>query len=262
MKSQQCIIVVPIYKENPDELEQLSLKQLDKIINNTFDICFIHPSSVDLELYNKLFISSEVLSKQFDDSYFTSLQSYSKLCLEYNLYSEFSDYEYMLMYQPDCWIFRNEIEKFCNMNYDYIGAPIYSKMSNWPSLLIGSHPVVGNGGLSLRKISKMMDITNPDGYIHKKYENEWNNIAYEDMFICDFVAHDIYMNIPDYKLAETFSIDFLPAKKDNINPMAVHRVFVCYDFWKNMINELNDEHIQELCKIEINKTFSHYNHTD
>ena len=258
----KCIIVVPVYKVVPDELEQLSLKQLDNIINNTIKISLIAPSTINEDEYLKLFVKSEVDIINFDNSYFTSLESYSRLCLEYKFYKTFDEYEYMLMYQPDCWIFRNEILEWCDKGYDYVGAPIYSAGSNWPSLLRSNHPMVGNGGLSLRKMSKMLFITNPDEYVHKKYNDIWSTITYEDMFICDMVAHDIYINIPDYRIAEKFSIDFLPNDPARLNPMGAHRVFVCYKFWKNRLDFLNDPHIQELCVVEIKKTFGHYNHND
>ena len=36
-----CVIVVPVYNEVPNELEQLSLKQLDTIINDDTEICLV-----------------------------------------------------------------------------------------------------------------------------------------------------------------------------------------------------------------------------
>ena len=243
----KCIIVVPTHKYEPDELEQLSLKQLDKIINNEIDICFVCPEKFNTEAYKKLFEKSEFTTKVFDDKFFTSFKGYNHLCLDYDFYKSFEDYEYMLIYQTDCWIFRNEIEKFCDMGYDYIGGPIYSAGSNWPSFKIGTRPIVGNGGLSLRKISKMMKILDPKGYVYKKHKKEWEDIEYEDMFLCDVLFHDILVNVPDYRVAEQFSIDSLPRHIAQLNPMSVHRVFAFYQWWKTKIPELNDEHIMELC---------------
>ena len=156
----------------------------------------------------------------------------------------------MLIYQTDCWIFRNEIKKFCEMGYDYIGGPIYSPGSRWPSFKNSMRPVVGNGGLSLRKISMMLKLTDPNGYLYNKYKDGWNSVEYEDMFICDVLAHDIYINIPDYRIAEQFSIDTLPHHMNKLNPMAAHRVFALYQYWNKRIDELNDEHIAELCSAE------------
>lgn len=57
----------------------------------------------------------------------------------------------MLIYQLDAYIFKDELDYWCNKSYDYIGAPWFENYSFhekgfnlWK---------VGNGGFSLRKIS-------------------------------------------------------------------------------------------------------------
>ena len=42
-----CVIVVPVYNEVPNELEQLSLKQLDTIINDDTEICLVGPDRMN-----------------------------------------------------------------------------------------------------------------------------------------------------------------------------------------------------------------------
>lgn len=253
-----CAIVVPIYHTTPDELEQLSLKQLNRVIGSEFDVFLIGPDYVDFDDYSKYLSGSGTNNYLeyviFDDKYFKSNKSYSQLCLSYDFYDTFNKYDYMMIYQTDCWIFRNEIQKFCDMSYDYIGGPIYSPASAWTSLKKGLHPIVGNGGLSLRKISTMLKITNPDGYIYNKYKNEWDKIEYEDYVICDVFSHDIKMNIPDYKIAEKFSLDFLPNNVNELDPMSAHRVFALHQYWNKYIPELNDEHIQNLCEKEFKRS--------
>ena len=245
-----CVIVVPVYNEVPNELEKLSLKQLDIIIKDDIEICLVGPNRINFSSYVELFNNNKPKHANFNDKYFESNKSYSQLCLSYDFYKRFDDYEYMLIYQTDCWIFRNEIKKFCEMGYDYIGGPIYSPGSRWPSFKNSMRPVVGNGGLSLRKISMMLKLTDPNGYLYNKYKDEWNSVEYEDMFICDVLAHDIYINIPDYRIAEQFSIDTLPRHMNKLNPKAAHRVFALYQYWNKRIDELNDEHISELCSVE------------
>ena len=245
-----CVIVVPVYNEVPNELEKLSLKQLDIIVKDDIEICLVGPNRINFSSYVELFNNNKPKHANFDDKYFESNKSYSQLCLSYDFYKRFDDYEYMLIYQTDCWIFRNEIKKFCEMGYDYIGGPIYSPGSRWPGFKNSMRPVVGNGGLSLRKISTMLKLTDQNGYLYNKYKDEWNSVDYEDMFICDVLAHDIYINIPDYRIAEQFSIDTLPRHMNKLNPMGAQRVFALYQYWNKRIDELNDDHIAELCSAE------------
>lgn len=245
-----CVIVVPVYNEVPNELEQLSLKQLDAIIKDDTEICLVGPNRINFSSYVELFNNNIPTCTNFDDKYFESNKSYSQLCLSYDFYKRFDYYEYMFIYQTDCWIFRNEIKKFCEMGYDYIGGPIYSPGSHWPGFNTCSRPIVGNGGLSLRKISTMKKLTDKNGYLYNKHKDKWNDVKYEDMFICDVLAHDVYINIPDYKIAEQFSIDTLPIHMNKLDPMAAHRVFALYQYWNKRIDELNDAHIAELCSAE------------
>ena len=254
-----CVIVVPVYNEVPNELERLSLKQLDIIVKDDIEICLVGPNRINFSSYVELFNNNKPKHENFDDKYFESNKSYSQLCLSYDFYKRFDDYEYMLIYQTDCWIFRNEIKKFCDMGYVYIAGPIYSPRSRCPGFKTSMRLVVRNGGSSLRKISTMLKLTEQNGYLYNKYKDEWNSVDYEDMFICDVLAHDIYINIPDYRIAEQFSIDTLPRHMNKLNPMAAHRVFALYQYWNKRIDELNDDHIAELCSAEyenFKKTYS------
>ena len=246
----KCIIIVPVYNDYPNKLEKLSLKQLDNIINNEIDICLVGPNNINYGEYVDMFKNNIPTCMNFNNEYFESNKSYSQLCINYEFYTAFDDYEYMMIYQTDCWIFRNDIIKYCDMGYDYIGGPIYSPGSRWPGFKNSMRPIVGNGGLSLRKISTMKKLTDPNGYSYNKHKDEWDSVEYEDMFICDVLAHDIYINIPDYRIAEQFAIDTLPMHINKLNPMGAHRVFALHNYWKQRINELTDEEISRLCIIE------------
>ena len=92
-------------------------------------------------------------------------------------YSAFREYDYMLLYQLDAFVFKNELLYWCNKNYDYIGAPwIASKQTLLKKIELQFKSKrkqkraeiffkVGNGGFSLRRIQKFFDIT-------EKYKNE------------------------------------------------------------------------------------------
>lgn len=48
---------------------------------------------------------------------------YNRLMLSEDLYSAFSNYEYILICQSDAYIFRDELKEWCEAGYDYVGAP-------------------------------------------------------------------------------------------------------------------------------------------
>ena len=78
-----------------------------------------------------------------------NVSEYSKILSTPQFY-EFIHAEYVLIFQTDSYLRRFGMEEYVKLGYDYIGAP-------WPHE--GWDFQAGNGGLSLRKISKMLEVT-------------------------------------------------------------------------------------------------------
>lgn len=151
------VIVIPIYRQYLTKTERMSLVQCINILNK-YDIVLVCPKTLNLEEYKN--INKSFLIQRFPDSYFKNKNTYSKLCLSESFYKSFKQYKYMLIYQLDCWVFKDDLQKWCNKDFDYIGAP-------WPSdhLMaqgLNNISLVGNGGLSLRKISTMIELCKTD----------------------------------------------------------------------------------------------------
>ena len=141
-------VVVPVYKNNISSVEMISLMQLKKMLGG-FPIILVAPNNLDISLYISYGIESVV---RFDDNYFKDTLSYSLLCLSIDFYKSFIAYEYILVYQLDAFVFDNRLLEFCEMGYDYIGAPV-------PCECWGELPFhVGNGGFSLRKVSSVISV--------------------------------------------------------------------------------------------------------
>ena len=102
--------------------------------------------------------------------------------------------EMFLVFQTDtmiCKPFKDTIYNF--MEYDYVGAPWNYNLQD--SITKGQ---VGNGGLSLRRKSKMLEIALNVRY--NLYE------FHEDAYFSGLLGH-IHVNKPDYTKASTFSIE-------------------------------------------------------
>ena len=90
-------VVIPIYKEDLDCVEEISLKQLYSVIGGkNYDVYLVHPEGLKLDNYYKIY--PNLLNKSFYPIYFKNTHTYSQLCISYGFYNEFSDYEYMLIY--------------------------------------------------------------------------------------------------------------------------------------------------------------------
>ena len=91
------------------------------------------------------------------------------------------------------------------MNYDYIGAPV--PIWHWPKKM---NTRVGNGGLSLRKISSMLRVLKNKADIFQKANfNDKFAIEFEDKFLsyCTTV-NELHFRSPTLKQALDFSVEF------------------------------------------------------
>ena len=254
-------IVIPVYKTELNCIEEISLKRLNTVIGEkNYDVYLVHPENLNLDIYYKYY--SNLKSIAFLPDYFENTATYSQLCLNYDFYNTFSDYNYMLIYQLDCYLFYDAIEEWCNKDYDYIGGPIVSTDCGWDTLKKSQeknkkyHPYVGNGGFSLRKISTFKDICDPNGELRKLYnltDEKLKQVAFEDKYFCNDL-HDIYkLDIPFWKDAFNFGIDMsvdvvYNLFKLNPNPMGIHSFDKNIRWWKTRIPECMDEKVIQFCE--------------
>ena len=227
-----CAILIPVYRKM-NAYEKFSYNMLKDTVHNT-DIFIVCGNSFD---------SSEFAENKqcFDDSYFKSMADYSRLCKSYEFYDRFSDYKYILIYQLDCLIFRDDIDYWCEQGYDYIGGPIVSRNAQWDYA-----PVVGNGGFSLRKVDYFKSITDPNGDFRKKYDlylnlNRKKDLyeTFEDLYFCEFVNNHWLFDVPTIEDGVHFSLDMNPDILYNVFktlPMGCHAYCKNIPFWEKLIN--------------------------
>ncbi len=198
-------IVIPVYKPQLTSKEYISLKQCYDVLNK-YPIYIIAPKSLDLTIYNEWF---HIRSIRFDDENFTSVEAYSKFCLEKELYSAFDQFDYILIYQLDAFVFSDRLLEWCEKGYDYIGAPC-------PNTFWGDVPFwVGNGGFSLRKVISFLRIVSQKDKLIVDIKNEFGDFlvkklrTMEDFFFsyCGY-RKDIDFCTPSVKEALSFSVEY------------------------------------------------------
>lgn len=149
----KACVVVPIYAEQPGPLERASLRQCLNVLRS-HRIFFCCQESLNTAVYDSIAGEYGIACavERFPDAYFASPFTYSKLMLNVDFYSRFPHWEYMLVYQLDCWVFRDELAQWCSKGYDYIGAPWFEGFADSNADSPFMEPS-GNGGFSLRKIA-------------------------------------------------------------------------------------------------------------
>jgi hypothetical protein len=155
MNKKEICIVIPIYKEALNEYEVRSVLQCIKILSD-YSIYFICSKDLKIDFY-KVHFPGVKRYTFFKSSYFEDLAGYNRLMLSAAFYKTFNEYQYMLVYQTDCYVFRDELLEWANKGYDYIGGIWFDDYHGNPNL--GAklwYP--GNGGLSLRKVKAIIQV--------------------------------------------------------------------------------------------------------
>lgn len=153
----QVAVVIPYYHNELSETERIAFKQCIKVLLN-YPIMLIAPDSIEI---SEAVQDSGVQIVKVPSKWMQSIESYNQMMLNENFYRMFLEYKYILIYQLDAFVFQDELKKFCNLGYDYIGAP-------W---LFGAEYFkgkrdcrgnVGNGGFSLRNVEASIKMLKDD----------------------------------------------------------------------------------------------------
>lgn len=254
-------IVIPLYKAQLNSFEEISIRQCFKILSR-FKIIAVKPQCLDLTDYPFKF--DEVIS--FDDAFFADIQGYNRLMLSAIFYQSFLDFHHILIYQPDAFVFSDDLDYWCSAGYDYIGAPwlvtypdVIKKIKNTSLAFLQTKIKlnrskselltkvqfdnrVGNGGLSLRNTKKFFNICQQEiemiAFYNQKDEHYYN----EDSFWCIEVNRNTKrLTIPGYKKAVYFAVEnFLPQAFKLTNgklPFGCHAWDTHLDFWRPIFKE-------------------------
>jgi hypothetical protein len=227
-------IAIPIYLPTIDGLELFSLQySLNKLDANR-EIYFVCPKSLKSEFYSNLFPTAKFAI--FDDCHFQSIIDYSQLLLTHEFYEKFSAYEFILLYQTDALILRDELDYWSNQEYDYIGAPWYPAQLAFTKTLNDDYYkkqdkiiryYVGNGGLSLRRIKKCIELMDE---FPEAAANMGERIIIEDRFFSIFGLLSNNFSIPNKLIASRFSLEMSPDFYYELN--SNHLPMGCHAWWK------------------------------
>jgi hypothetical protein len=141
----KVIILIISHKPELNYYEQISLKQCFKLLGN-YPIKLICPEGLDISFYKTILPDPKF--DFIDPSWQSTYENFNRLKIEPFLYERYSKYKFILFYEPDAFIFQDRLHYWCDLGYDFIGAPWFDGFSEADenSTIIG----IGNGGFSLR----------------------------------------------------------------------------------------------------------------
>jgi hypothetical protein len=256
MKQYQVSIVIITEKSTLSQEEQFSLDCALEVFA-TFNKYLVIPESTVEYPYLK---ESQTNVLKLPSRHFANVNAYSALLLSADFYENFIDSEYILIYQLDCLVFKNDFSEF--LAFDYVGAPWYQTQNHAANAIIRTllfrkplkaiqliglwylrrkTDAVGNGGLSLRKVDKFIEITSNPRI--KKILSSWLKCPrpHEDIFFSLMVP----MFYKDFKIADLltatkFSFETHPREcyklNNNTLPLGCH-AWEKHDpeFWRKII---------------------------
>ncbi|MGX9418439.1 DUF5672 family protein [Vibrio sp. WJH972] len=229
MKTKRLCVIIPIHKEKLDQNEISALKSYQQYFEN-IDLSFIAPRALDCSFYEENYPNYSI--RRFNNYYFKSPKTYNKLMLNKIFYTQYTNYEYIIIAHTDAIIFnyKADLNEFLDMGYDYVGPPWYSqpisrKTSNWKYLIkriVIHKPSVlesGGGGFSLRKVDSFVRL-----------------LSLENLFVKIFwhFNEDIYfayrgnvgknrISVAPTEVAEKFALEEgMNTKAEVLKPIALH----------------------------------------
>jgi hypothetical protein len=243
--SPSVAIVIPIYQSALTIAEKASLRQCMTVLAR-YPVKIIKPESLSLDRIVEEFPSVELVS--FGDHYFNGIDAYNRLLVSVEFYRSFLSFEFILIYQLDAYVFRDELPEWCQKGFDYIGAPSlhqeeFDSLSlefakEYANALSGSR-LVFNGGLSLRRVRALIRYLK----IYNAFYPAWR--GNEDMLFSQeatrLLPMKLFLKTPSWKEALYFSFEKSPAASFELTgrklPFACH-AWERYDpeFWASYIH--------------------------
>lgn len=208
-------VVVPIYTTDMSCDEIVSIEQCLRILGS-YHLFLLCPN--DLNVSGWPYYSRFELVR-FDSMYFKSTRTYSDLLLKKAFYKRFLAFDFILIYQTDAWVFKDELKYWMEQGYDYIGAPWFTYGTHNHN--DGLPESVGNGGFSLRNVKKHIAVCTSRARIVSINELEiharfWSCKFYMQIFIKFLKCLGVHNNLSylrrNYKGNEDYFFGVIASK--------------------------------------------------
>lgn len=163
------VIVTPIWKEKLST-EELKFLRITNKNNSNLPKYFLTPDHLNINYYRNEFPDWKYI--KISGHHLSSTKRYSQYLLKPDLYKKLDQYRYLVICQTDAVLIKN-ISDIKMGDIDYIGAPWHPPHTLTLPELFGIRGIpklfymlniseklyVGNGGLSIRRINKFLNLT-------------------------------------------------------------------------------------------------------
>lgn len=153
-KRQRVAVAIITHKDQPDRMEQLSFLQCISVLKD-HPIFLICPDNLGMNYYRDLDFD------QFDirpvsHKHLNSKLSYNRFKKSKEFYQQFDEFDFVLTYELDSYVFTDRLLEWCDSGFDYVGAPWFEGFESPKKPL--KFRGVGNSGFSLRNVSACLKV--------------------------------------------------------------------------------------------------------
>lgn len=230
-------VVIPIYKTELSAIERWAVARNMAVLAPNREIAIVCPHDLDITPLDSLLglNSNRCRTERFAPTFFDGRLGYNQLMLSQDFYSRFHNSQFIVVCQTDVVLFHDNLDYWCSLDYDYIGAPwlpapgdvegwnlarraIYKLRRGWARLRGGFHPVllkwkVGNGGFSLRRVEAMLRVLDLHPDMMAEIAKNANHTACFEDVVWSVRVNELWpatLNIPDYATAARFAFEGHP----------------------------------------------------
>jgi len=150
----QVAIAIVTHTNIPSEKERISFFQCLKILGD-HPIFIVCPDGLEMTFYQK-FESDSLVIRPVHPKHLASKRSYNRFKVSRKFYQLFEEFEFVLTYELDSYVFKDSLLEWCDLGFDYVGAPWFEGYASPapPYRFLG----VGNSGFSLRNVSACLKV--------------------------------------------------------------------------------------------------------
>lgn len=236
-------VAIPVYRPSLDPWEAISLDSAVRALGG-HHLVLVKPDGLDTSELEGRYRFGGV--EPFDPGYFATVRDYNRLLLSAGFYQRFLRSQFLLVCQLDVFVFRDELARWVERGYDYVGAPWVSRTAagtqlhrlrmHLSKLVLGARDRVyrwetrnrvGNGGFSLRSVAThhRLSIQMKDDI--ERYLAHQTHHFNEDIFwSVEPGKRGLAHRTPPLEEALSFSWDINPARLHRLAggrlPMAAH----------------------------------------
>lgn len=233
MNKASVTVVFPVYRTDLAAYELMALTRAVGQFSRR-DMAVVCPEGLDLSPLEGV-LQGKCRVERFALRFFAGREGYNRLMLSREFYSRFGGSRFLLVCQTDVYIFEDNLDHWCAQDYDYIGAPWLpapAEVAGWNllrragyglrrlygRLMPGFHAVnlkwrVGNGGLSLRRVSAMLAVIDAHADDVAAIADGGDRVAcFEDVF-WGVGANERWpgsLRVPDAATAALFAVEGHP----------------------------------------------------